>query len=233
MTISEIATVILAPCDSNLIAAVNESLPELKVLAFSPQISSNPFEGRLWCFVDWLLPGSSGLEICRRLRESSATAHAYITMVLQEDDFQARSRALRAGSDDYMIGPLTNEILVRRLRELCTDLSLVKDRPELKCGYLVLNYVCHQVRYKGRPIHLSPDGFRLLAIFLENPDRLFSHASLIEMLGKNSAMIESRTAVVWITRLRRALRINGVPDVLRTVPSLGYVFDSSALLRPE
>lgn len=232
MAINEIGTVILAPCDSNLIAAVNEFLPELRVFAFSPQIPSNPFEARLWCFVDWLLPDSSGLEICRQLRESSATAHGYITMVLPQDDFQARSRAMRGGSDDYMMGPLTNELLVRRLRELSTDLSHVKARPELKIGNIVLNYVCHRVKYYDKPIHLSPDGFRLMAIFLENPDRLLSHSSLIEMLGKNSAEIESRTVIVWVTRLRRALRVNGVPDMLRTVPSLGYVFDSSALLRP-
>jgi len=229
MTIREIGTVILAVCDLDLTVAVNESFPELRVLAFTANIPFNPFEGRLWCFVDWLLPGSSGLEICRRLRESSATAHGHITMVLQEDDLEARSRALRAGSDDYMIGPLTKEILVSRLRELSNNLSPAKSRPELVFGNLVLNYVSHRVQYDGKPVPLSRDGFRLMAIFLEHPDRVLSHIRLIEMLGKDSMVIQSRTVIVWVTRLRQALRAHGVPDILRTVPSLGYVFDSSAL----
>ena len=64
-------------------------------------------EGPCWLFIDWMLPEMSGLELCRRLRADPRTAEAHVTMVLEEDDVEDRRRALRAGADDYMLGPIT------------------------------------------------------------------------------------------------------------------------------
>ena len=73
------------------------------------------FDGPVWAFLDWIGPQLSGLETCRRLRCDPLTAQAHITMVLEEDDLDARRKALRAGADDYMVGPVTRTMLLDRV----------------------------------------------------------------------------------------------------------------------
>ena len=82
------------------------------------------------------------------------------------------------------------------------------------------------MRFRGNPLPLRPNEFRLLAHFCEHPDQVFSRTALIERIGKDSEAIDERTVDVWIGRLRRSLTGHGVPDPLRTVRSLGYVLDS-------
>ena len=147
-------------------------------------------------------------------------------MVLDEDSDEARSRALRAGADDYLLGPLTPAVLLARLDRHRPAEVLPGSPSRLVHGDLTLDLAAHQARWRGRLIALRPNELRLLALFAEHPDRLFSRGSLIAMLGKDCAEIDERTVDVWVGRLRRALRTHGVPDMLRTVRSLGYVLDS-------
>lgn len=222
---SEQATVILTSPGTTLELALTRAFPGLSVVACRNEPAFGRFEGRVWCFVDWLLPDTSGLEMCRRLRDQPATAHSHITMVLEEDDSEARRRALRAGADDYMIGPLTAEVLVERLQRYRASGIGGKPSARLTHGDLALDLAAHQVRWRGKPIPLRPNEFRLFVHFVEHPDQVFSRTALIAMLGKECQAIDERTVDVWVGRLRRALRAHGVPDPLRTVRSMGYVLD--------
>src|SRR5438270_141434 len=109
--------VLLTTDRPDLIEAARNALPGVEV----HQMLSGPFVGRLdgaiYCVVDWLLPKMSGMEMCRKLREYPATAHGHITLVLEQDDADAKRRALGAGADDYLVGPLTPELLAEKLRE--------------------------------------------------------------------------------------------------------------------
>lgn len=220
------ATLILATNDSDLIETVRESLTGVCIL----QIGAEPFNiqviGRVWCFIDWLLPSISGLEVCRRLRESQVSANCHITMVLDEDESDIRRRALRAGADDYVPGPLTLEIIADRLGQYRSLHSAVAAPRRLSNGSVMLDLAAHQLRYRSKVIPLRPNEFRLLAHFVEHPDQLFTRNQLITMLGKDCGEIDERTVDVWVGRLRRSLKANGVPDQLRTVRSMGYVLDS-------
>ena len=113
---SEPGTVILTNGQPELLAVLADRMPDLRVLTAGSQAPVRRPEGRTWCFVDWLLPDLSGLEMCRRLRDSPATAHSHITMILDDDDTDARRRALRAGADDYVLAPLTADLLLDRLK---------------------------------------------------------------------------------------------------------------------
>jgi two-component system phosphate regulon response regulator PhoB len=206
-------------------AAIKDALPALRVVVIGEQPPAERRPGHVWCFVDWLLPNASGLEMCRRLRESPATAHAHITMVLEEDDGEARRRALRAGADDYVLGPLTAAALATRLKPYRASSGTGNAPPRLQHGELSLDLAAHQLRWRGQVIALRPNEFRLLAHFIEHPDQVFSRTALIATLGKDDAAIDERTVDVWVGRLRRALKAHGVPDPLRTVRSLGYVLD--------
>lgn len=224
-TMSDNATLILTSANPALQAAVENALPAVRTLVISGQPPAVRLTGRVWCFVDWLMADVSGLEMCRRLRDAPATAHAHITMVLDDDDGDARRRSLRAGADDYVPGPLTAEVLFSRLKSYRASSGTANLPPRLHHGELMLDLAAYQLRWRGKIIALRPNEFRLLTHFIEHPDQVFSRTALIVTLGKDDAAIDERTVDVWVGRLRRALKAHGVPDPLRTVRSLGYVLD--------
>ena len=181
-------------------------------------------DGSPWAFVDWLLPELSGLELCRRLRCDAQTEAAHITMVLEGDDADAKRRALRAGADDYIIGPIDRAAVLDRV--LSVQLP-ERDGPvrSLRLGDLALDLAALQARWKDKPIGLMPNEFRLLRYLMEQPGQVFSRGQLIAALGKQEQPIDERTVDAWVSRLRRALREVGAGYPLRTVRSLGYVLD--------
>ncbi|OCC22552.1 hypothetical protein MB02_16175 [Croceicoccus estronivorus] len=268
----EIETVLLTSLEPDLLATLAQLLPGFHVLAKLTEPFERRSNGRIWCFVDWLLPDCSGLEMCRRLRAVVPPSQGHITMVLEDDDRDARRRALRAGADDYLVGPLTPQALVARLQQyrgqsivregdngvVITDAASGKDsgsqigrsevidagdqrrffadyagiaasqehvRQVMAHGELTLDLAACQAYWRGMPIALRPNEFRLLAHFVENTGKVLSRTSLIARIGKEGAETDERTVDVWVGRLRRALKAHGVPDILRTVRSFGYVLD--------
>ncbi|MFN3989534.1 MAG: response regulator transcription factor [Erythrobacter sp.] len=182
-------------------------------------------EGPMWAFVDWVMEDLAGLEMCRRLRADPRTAEAHVTIVLEADDLEDRRRALKAGADDYMIGPLTRTLVLDRVLALQGRVSDTPSARRIEQGPLVINLAALQARWLDCPIVLRPNEFRLLRFFAENPNRVLSRAELIAGLGKGEAPIDERTVDVWIGRLRRALKAAGAGNPLRTVRQMGYVFD--------
>jgi len=181
-------------------------------------------DGRPWAFVDWVLPDRSGLELCRRLRCDPQTEAAHVTMVLEDDEADAKRRALRAGADDYLIGPIDRQAVLDRVLSLQLPVS---DQPmrTLRLGDLSLDLSALQARWKDKAVPLMPNEFRLLRYLMEQPGHVFSRAQLIAALGKQGQPIDERTVDAWVSRLRRALRDAGAGYPLRTVRSLGYVLD--------
>lgn len=185
-----------------------------------------PVEGPMWAFVDWVLPELAGLEMCRRLRADPRTSQAHVTMVLEEDDADDRRRALRAGADDYVIGPLTRTAVLDRVLALQSRTAERQAPRRFEFGALTIDMSALQARWAGAPIVLRPNEFRLLRFLAENPNRVLTREDLIIGLGKREPPIDERTVDVWVGRLRRAVKTAGGGNPLRTVRSLGYVFDA-------
>ena len=183
-------------------------------------------EGSLWAFIDWVLPDIAGLEICRRLRSDPVTSEAHITMILEDDELETRRRALRAGADDYMVGPIDRTALLDRVMSVKVHDQETTALRALQQGDLTIDLAAFQARWKSKPIPLMPNEFRLLRYFVEHPGRVFSRGQLIAALGKQEPPVDERTVDVWVGRLRRALKAAGAGNPLRTVRSLGYVFDA-------
>ena len=182
-------------------------------------------EGPMWAFVDWVMEDLAGLEMCRRLRADPRTCEAHVTMVLEEDDADDRRRALKAGADDYMVGPLDRTLVLDRVLALqATHVDRHATR-KVEAGNLVIDMAALQARWDGQPITLRPNEFRLLRFLAENPNRVLSRDDLINGLGKREPPIDERTVDVWVGRLRRSLKAAGAGNPLRTVRSMGYVFD--------
>jgi two-component system phosphate regulon response regulator PhoB len=145
----------------------------------------------------------SGIEMCRRLRETPATRFAHITMMLDNDDSELKTRALLSGADDYLLGPANVDRLAVRLQRYRRSKAKPAPSVTLRSSDLQVDLGAMRVRHRDKRI------------------------SLIGILGKDDAGIDERTVDVWVGRLRRALKAQGVPDMLRTVRAMGYVFDGS------
>ena len=195
---------------------------------FEPLTAAGPrklIEGNGWAFVDWLIPELSGLEMCRRLRVDPRTAGAHITMVLEADDLEDRRRAMRAGADDYMIGPVTRQSILDRILVLQAEESSRGLSRTLQFGALELDLAGSQARWRGHLVPVSEKSFRLLRFMVENPNRVLSRRDIIEALGKGGDPDYVRTVDVWIKRLRTGLKQAGAGHMLRTVKGKGYVLD--------
>ena len=222
-------TLLIPSEQTSLIAELARSRPDLTVLPLDLPDQLGEPELPAWVFVDWIGAEMSGLELCRQLRDGRAGRDLHITIVLDNGDGEERRRALKAGADDYIAGPLELNALVRRLDQYhCSNGNGAPPRARLANAELSIDLAAHQLRYRGQPVPLRPNEFRLLAHFMEHPDQVFSRTALIERLGKDEEAIDERTVDVWVGRLRRALAAHGAPDPLRTVRALGYVMDSSA-----
>ena len=192
------------------------------------RITSRPpsqiFEGPVWIFIDWVLDDLAGLELCRRLRADPQTAGAHITMVLDDEDFAARKRALDAGADDYISNPIDRRAVLDRILALKPSAANYSTE-KLDFGALTINLPAYRAYWKDEPIEVSPNEFRLLRFLAENANRTLSRAEIVSGLGKNEEQIDERTVDVWIGRLRKAIKAAGGGNPLRTVRSIGYVFD--------
>jgi two-component system phosphate regulon response regulator PhoB len=187
-------------------------------------------EGQVWAFIDWVLEDMSGLELCRRLRSDPRMADAHITMVLDHADDSShdedRRRALKAGADDYIVGPVDRHAMLDRVFALRSPCQQRRVARVIELGALTIDLGSLQARWGDERLALRPNEFRLLRFFAENPDRVLSRQDLIAGLGKQEPPIDERTVDVWVGRLRRALQQAGAGQPLRTVRSMGYVFDS-------
>ncbi|MEX0343230.1 MAG: response regulator transcription factor [Erythrobacter sp.] len=183
-------------------------------------------EGPAFVFVDWVMDDLAGLEMCRRLRSDPRMADAHVTIVLEEDHAEDKRRALRAGADDYIVGPYDRTMVLDRVMALQDGGAQPGAAERLDLGPLTVDLAALQARWDGHALDLRPNEFRLLHFFAQNPDRVLSRAELIEALGKQEPPVDERTVDVWIGRLRRALRALGGGARVRTVRSLEYVYDS-------
>jgi two-component system phosphate regulon response regulator PhoB len=167
--------------------------------------------------LDWMLPGVSGLEICRRLRARESTRTLPVIMVTARGEEAERVRGLSVGADDYVVKPFSVPELMARVRAL-----LRRSRPEriaerLNAGDIDLDRETRRVRRGARDIHLGPTEFRLLEYLLEKPGRVFSRAQLLDGVWGQAAEIDERTVDVHVGRLRKALSRGRERDPIRTV----------------
>ncbi len=177
--------------------------------------------------LDWILPGVSGIEICRRLRAREATRTLPVIMVSARREEAERVRGLAVGADDYVVKPFSVIELMARVHAL-----LRRSRPEriaerLYVGDLDLDRLTGRVRRANREIRLAPTDFRLLEYLLERPGRVFSRAQLLDLVWGRSVEVDERTVDVHIGRLRKKLSKGRERDPIRTVRGAGYSIDES------
>ena len=175
--------------------------------------------------LDWMLPGLSGIELCRRLRSREETAAIPIIMLTARGEEDERIRGLAIGADDYVVKPFSVPELMARVKAL-----LRRSRPEminqlLHVADLELDRETFRVRRNGREIHLGPTEFRLLEFLMQSPGRVFSRAQLLDSVWGHDVYVDERTVDVHIGRLRKSINRGRLKDPIRTVRGAGYAFN--------
>ena len=175
--------------------------------------------------LDWMLPGLSGIELCRRLRGNLQTKSLPIIMLTARGEESERVRGLATGADDYIVKPFSVPEILARVRGLLRRVSPSRMATILSYGDIELDRERRRVARAGRAVDLGPTEYRLLEFFLEHPGRVFSREQLLDGDWGRDIYIDERTVDVHIGRLRKLLNLDSNQDPIRTVRGAGYALD--------
>jgi two-component system phosphate regulon response regulator PhoB len=182
--------------------------------------------------LDWMLPGTSGLELARRWRREALTREVPIIMLTARGEENDRVGGLEAGVDDYVVKPFSARELLARIRAVMRRSREDDAEGNIAVGRLRIDGVAHRVFASvddgDVPIAIGPTEYRLLHFFMTHPERVYSRAQLLDHVWGGSVYVEERTVDVHIRRLRRTLEPSGLDAMVQTVRGTGYRFSASA-----
>ena len=175
--------------------------------------------------LDWMLPGKSGIEVCRELKRDAATREVPVLMLTARGEEADRVRGLDIGADDYVVKPYSVAELLARVRAMIRRSNPAGSGEVVGFGDIVLDSEQHRVLRNGQTVKLGPTEYRLLSVFISRPGRVWSREQLLDRVWGHDLEIDFRTVDVHVGRLRKALRQEGKPNPIRTVRSAGYSLD--------
>ncbi|SEP57869.1 two-component system, OmpR family, phosphate regulon response regulator PhoB [Ectothiorhodospira magna] len=178
--------------------------------------------------VDWMLPGTSGIDLARRLKREEYTAELPIIMLTARGEEDDKVGALEAGVDDYITKPFSPRELVARIKAvLRRSIPEEQSRP-ITVDTLTLDPSSHRVTVDGAALEMGPTEFRLLHFFMTHPERVYSRSQLLDRVWGRNTYVEERTVDVHILRLRKVLAPSGCDRFVQTVRGAGYRFSLQA-----
>lgn len=177
--------------------------------------------------LDWMLPGVSGIELCRRLRMRDETRTLPIIMLTARGEEADRLRGFEEGADDYVVKPFSVPELVARVSAMLRRAKPEVVTSKLKSGDIELDREIHRIYRGGREIHLGPTEFRLLEFLMHRPGRVFSRQQLLDGVWGRDVYVDERTVDVHVGRLRKSINKSRMKDPIRTVRGSGYAFDDN------
>jgi two-component system phosphate regulon response regulator PhoB len=175
--------------------------------------------------LDWMLPGLSGIEICRRLRARPDTKALPIIMLTARGEESERVRGLSTGADDYIVKPFSLPELMARVSALLRRAAPERVADVLSFGDVALDREKKRVTRAARPVELGPTEYRLLEFLMERPGRVFTRQQMLDGVWGSDIYIDERTVDVHVGRLRKALNRGHDTDPIRTVRGAGYALD--------
>ena len=169
--------------------------------------------------LDWMVPGLSGIEICRRLRSTGSKVP--VILLTAKDEVADRVAGLDAGADDYVVKPFSIEELLARVRSNLRRTQEV-DEDTLTFEDLTLNRRTREVFRGGHSIDLTAKEFDLLDYLLTHPRQVFTRDQILERVWGYDFMGDSNIIEVYIRYLRLKLEERGEKRLIHTVRGVGY-----------
>lgn len=183
--------------------------------------------------LDLMLPGLSGIELCRILRQRNEIAKVPILILTARAGEADRVVGLEMGADDYLTKPFSPREMVARVRAILrrTQPPDSKDSlPAYERGGLKIDFATYEVSLHGKTIKLTLKEFELLRFLVQNPNRVLSRDQLLDRVWGGDTFVTPRTVDVHIRRLRKAIeKDDSKPKWILTLRGVGYKFDEKAL----
>ena len=174
--------------------------------------------------IDWMLPGMSGIELAKRIRDNQATGEMPIIILTARSGEADKLQGFNYGIDDYITKPFSPRELVARVHALLRRAGKLQDG-NINLNGIQLDTIAHAVSIEGNPVHLRPTEYRLLEILMRHPNRAFQRSQLLDQVWGRSVYIDERTVDVHVLRLRNALKPFNKHNVIKTIRGIGYRLD--------
>jgi phosphate regulon transcriptional regulator PhoB len=183
--------------------------------------------------LDLMLPGLSGIELCRILRDRTDTAKLPILMLTAKAGETDRVLGLEMGADDYLTKPFSPRELVARVRAILRRTERrteTEPLPAYDRGGLKIDFTNYEVCARGKNVKSTLKEFELLRFLVQNPNRVLSRDQLLDRVWGGETFVTPRTVDVHIRRLRKAIeKDDSNPKWILTLRGVGYKFDEKAL----
>ncbi|MEQ9545432.1 MAG: phosphate regulon transcriptional regulator PhoB [Marinobacter sp.] len=177
--------------------------------------------------LDWMLPGTSGVELARRLKKEEATADIPIIMLTAKVEEDNKIQGLEVGADDYITKPFSPRELVARLKAVLRRATPPGVDSPIEVEGLTLDPVGHRVSTEEGALNMGPTEYRLLQFFMTHQERVYTRSQLLDQVWGGNVYVEERTVDVHIRRLRKALG-DQHDYLIQTVRGAGYRFSTKA-----
>ena len=183
-------------------------------------VKSNPPDLVL---LDLMLPGMSGLDVCRKIKENPATAEVPVIMVTARTEDSDEVLGLELGADDYIAKPFSPKVLLARVRTVLRRKNRKPVEPEgdaTSIHGISIDPKRHEVSSDGTQVLLSVTEFQILEFLAQNPGRVFSRTQIISAVKGSSYPVTERSIDVQILSIRKKLGTKA--DNIETVRGIGY-----------
>ncbi len=181
--------------------------------------------------LDWMLPGTSGIELARRWRKEDLTRDVPIIMLTARGEENDRVSGLDSGVDDYVVKPFSARELLARVRAVMRRSREDDEDGSVALGGLRIDGAAHRVyaRIDGaeQSVHIGPTEYRLLHFFMTHAERVYTRTQLLDHVWGGNVYVEERTIDVHIRRLRKTLEPYRLEDRVQTVRGSGYRFSTA------
>ncbi|MFT5716674.1 MAG: two-component system phosphate regulon response regulator PhoB [Oleiphilaceae bacterium] len=214
-SIREMIAVALEMAGFNCIEASNAHDALIEIVDHKPDM----------ILLDWMLPGTNGIELARRLRRNESTRDVPIIMLTAKADEDNKIHGLEVGVDDYIVKPFSPRELVARLKGVLRRTNPLGVDSKVEVEGLLLDPVSHRVTSNDASINLGPTEYKLLQFFMTHQNRVYTRPQLLDQVWGGNVYVEDRTVDVHILRLRKSLGEQH-DYLVQTVRGTGYRFST-------
>jgi two-component system phosphate regulon response regulator PhoB len=184
--------------------------------------------------LDWMLPGSTGIELLRRLKRDEATKDTPVIMLTAKVEEDNKIQGLEVGADDYVTKPFAPKELIARIKAVLRRSGALLTDSVVEVDGLKLDVASHRVFICEQPLEMGPTEFRLLTFFMTHQDRVYTRGQLLDHVWGGNVYVEERTVDVHIRRLRKSLQSvmpkgRDYGQLIQTVRGTGYRFSGAVV----
>jgi two-component system phosphate regulon response regulator PhoB len=206
----------LEAADFNVLQAENAQQAHVLIVDRSPDL----------VLLDWMMPGTTGLELLRRLKRDEVTEKVPVIMLTAKAEENSKISGLDAGADDYIAKPFSPRELISRVKAVLRRIGREELQEPIAVGDLLFDPIGPRVSIANQPINLGPTEYRLLQFFLTHQERVYTRSQILDYVWGGNVYLDDRTVDVHIRRLRKAISVAGHENYVQTVRGSGYRFST-------